>query len=588
MGEVHPVSVPYRMLPSISQSLDSRRTGIGITKVAACSVILCLCLGDARGDIPLLPENPPPLPVSITAEEKERAGEERELTFPVRQIRIQGAKLLSGDEIADAIYPYLGLGRTLEDLERARAALEKAYRDKGYQTVSVELPQQNGTRGIIYMTAIENEVGRLRVREAKYFLPSEIKRNAPSLAEGTVPDFAKVQDDIVALNTWADRKVTPSLQPGVRPGTVDVDLTVEDALPLHGSIELNNRYSPDTTPLRLNASINYNNLWQLGHSIGFSTQLAPERIEDAEIYSAFYIARFAQAPNFSLMLLGTLQNSDVSTLGGAAVAGRGETAGIRALFSLPTHKFDGGTYFHSVSAGIDYKKFDEDVDFANTVLTTPIDYYPLTLSYGGGWVRENSFTEINAAAIWHFRGLGSTPSEFDTKRFEADGAFFYLRGDVSHTHDLDSGFQLFGKAQAQASMDALINSEQFAGGGTSTVRGYLESEALGDKGWFLTAELRSPSLFKTTKSGKEPIAESPETPEREWRFHTFWDGGRLYLNEPLPDQTDLFRLSSWGVGTRIVFRKNIEGSVEVAWPLHDQPSTDANDPFVTFRIEAGF
>ncbi len=56
-------------------------------------------------------------------------------------------------------------------------------------------------------------MGRLRVRDAEYHLPSRIKKNAPSLAEGTVPDFAKVQEDIVALNTWADRKVTPSLRP---------------------------------------------------------------------------------------------------------------------------------------------------------------------------------------------------------------------------------------------------------------------------------------------------------------------------------------------------------------------------------------
>ncbi len=136
-----------------------------------------------------------------------------------------------------------------------------------------------------------------------------------------------MQEDIVALNTWADRKVTPSLRPGVVPGTIDVDLIVEDSLPLHGSIELNNRYSPDTTPLRFNASISYGNLWQLGHTLGLSTQIAPERIEDAEIFSAFYLARFARNPDLSLLFNATKQNSDVSTLGGAAVAGRGEIAG---------------------------------------------------------------------------------------------------------------------------------------------------------------------------------------------------------------------------------------------------------------------
>jgi hypothetical protein len=38
-------------------------------------------------------------------------------------------------------------------------------------------------------------------------------------------------------------------------------LNVDDTLPLHGGVELNNRYSPNTTPLRLTASAQYNDLW---------------------------------------------------------------------------------------------------------------------------------------------------------------------------------------------------------------------------------------------------------------------------------------------------------------------------------------
>lgn len=525
---------------------------------------------------PSVPEDPPPLPFSPPSQEElER---QRELTFPVRQFRVRGSKLLTPEEIGDAVYPYTGLARNLDDLEAARAALEKAYHDKGYQSVGVELPQQNGTRGIVYLVAVENAVGRLRMRDAKYHLPSKIKQNAPSLAEGTVPDFAEVQEDIIALNTWADRKVTPSLNPGRTPGTIDVDLLVEDELPMHGSIELNNRYSPDTTPLRFNGSWNYNNLWQLGHSFGLSFQIAPERLEDAEIYSGYYIARFAKAPNFSLLFTATKQNSDVSTLGGAAVAGRGEMAGVRALFTLPGR----GDYFHSLSFGMDYKRFGEDLVIGEDTFTTPIEYFPATFAYGGGWLGEHSFTELNASATWHFRGMGSTVEEFDTKRFEADGGFFFFRGDVARTHELPKGFEAFGKLQAQATTDPLINSEQFSGGGATTVRGYLESEALGDGGWFLTGELRTPSLIQTSAKG------ITGDPAKEWRFHVFYDVGRLYLNDPLPEQTDLFRLSSWGLGTRFLIHEDVEGSVEVAWPLEDQGTTEASEPFLLFQVEAGF
>ena len=87
-----------------------------------------------------------------------------------------------------------------------------------------------------------------------------------------MPNFNDVARDLVTLNQLADRQVTPALTAGRLPGTVDVDLHVKDAFPLHGSLEVNNRYSADTTPLRINASVNYDNLWQLGHSIGASFQ----------------------------------------------------------------------------------------------------------------------------------------------------------------------------------------------------------------------------------------------------------------------------------------------------------------------------
>jgi hemolysin activation/secretion protein len=497
----------------------------------------------------------------------------------VRQIRVRGATVLDAAAIETAVYPYLGPGRTLADLEAARAALEQAHKELGYQSVAVEIPPQNGTRGIIFMDVVESRVGRLRVRGAKYFMPGDVKRAAPSLAEGKVPDFNRVQEEIVGLNKLADRRVTPDLRPGAEPGTVDVDLLVEDKLPLHGSIELNNRYSPETTELRLNGAISYNNLWQLGHSAGIAGQWAPERLADAEVYSAYYIARFAQAPDFSLMLSGFKQNSDVSTLGGAAVAGRGESIGIRGIWSLPPRD----NFFHSLSAGVDYKRFDEDLTVGEDFVSTPIDYYPVAVAYGAGWNGDDFFTELNASVGFHLRGMGSQQAAWDAKRYLADGSYILFRGDVSHTRDLPLGFQIFGKLQGQASNDPLINTEQVAGGGASTVRGYLESEALGDSGWFVTAEIRSPSVFGGGGTGP-----NRDEPDHEWRFHGFVDGGKLYLNQPLPEQRDLWDLASVGIGTRILLARHFNGSFDLAWPLADLSATGAGDPFLSFRLWAEF
>ncbi|GAT31453.1 POTRA domain-containing protein, ShlB-type, partial [Terrimicrobium sacchariphilum] len=211
------------------------------------------------------------------ATQENDAAPENEPTMYIQEYRVVGAKKLPRETVENTVYPYLGPGRTAGDVEQARAALEKAYKDEGFQTVSVSIPLQKASRGVIFLQVAEVPIGRLRVNGSRYYDINKIKARVPSLAEGSVPNFADVEREIVALNRRAGLQVTPSLSPGVLPGTYDVQLTVKDQFPLHGSVELNNRYSANTTPLRLDLSLRYDNLWQLGHTIGFGFQIAPQR-----------------------------------------------------------------------------------------------------------------------------------------------------------------------------------------------------------------------------------------------------------------------------------------------------------------------
>lgn len=487
----------------------------------------------------------------------------------IREYRVLGAHHLSQIEIEEAVYPYLGPGRTAQDVEQARAALEKAYQAKGYQTVSVQVPPQRAAHGIIVLKVAENTVGRLRVRDSRYFSLHKIKEAAPSLAEGGVPDFNEVSSDIVALNQWPDRRITPSLKTGVVPGTVDVDLTVKDTMPLHGSVELNNRYSADTTPLRVNESVSYNNLWQLGHSIGGSVQFSPENLNEVKVFSGYYIIRFADPSWLTLVVQGVKQESNVSTLGDIAVSGRGEVIGERAIITLPPET----GFFHSITFGFDFKHFTNlSIDGL-----TPVTYYPFSANYSATWATKDSQTSANAGVTFHVRGMGSSPREFDLNRFDAHGNFIYLRSDLSHQHDLPAGFQVFGKIQGQVSDQPLVSSEQFAGGGLATVRGYLEAETLGDNGAFGSVELRTPSLLGALGADAN-----------EWRFYVFADGGYLMLISPLPEQDASFGLASVGVGDRIRFQNHFNASLDAAVPLISQTRTAAFALQMTFRVWADF
>lgn len=491
----------------------------------------------------------------------------------INEYRVEGVNILSQKEVEAAVYPYLGPNRTTEDVEKARAALEKAYNAKGYQTVAVEIPQQQVKNGIVTLKVVEGKVGRLAVKGSHYYSLDVIKEEAPSLAEGTVPNFNDVQKDIVALNLQPDRKITPTLRAGVTPGTVDVDLNVEDTLPLHGSLEINNRYSQNTTPLRLNATLSYDNLWQLGHSLSVSYQVAPENPTDAQVFSGSYLARVPDVSWLGILVYGLDSNSNVSTLGSTNVAGKGQIVGTRAVITLPNEE----GFFQTLQMGIDYKHFDENVTLNASGSATPITYFPLNASYSATWQGEKSLTQLNAGVTVSLRGLGSSPVEFDNKRFDSGGDFAYFKGDLSRTQELPEGLQAYGKIQVQVANQPLVNSEQMSGGGLDTVRGYLESEVLADNGVIGSAEFRSPSLGTWL---------GPTV--NEWRFYIFGDGGTFSIYDPLPEQESLFTLTSVGVGSRIQLLQYLNGSIDFAIPLTTGPATPAFAKRIDFRVWAAF
>jgi hemolysin activation/secretion protein len=523
-------------------------------------------------------------PAPATAAPQSPAAVQR---FDIDDFAVQGADTLPQIEIEEAIYPFLGPNKSADDVEKARAALEKAYHDKGYQTVSVSVPQQNAQAKVITLKVTEMKVGRLRVKNSRYFDLDKIKDRAASLKEGSVPNFGEVTKDIVALNEWPDRRVTPALRAGVTPGTVDVDLNVEDKPPLHGSAEINNRQSPNTTALRFNGTVHYDNLWQLGHSFSFSYQVAPQRPSDAEVFSGSYLARITDIDWLSVLFYAVKSSSNVATVGGTNVIGPGQIVGSRAVITLPTRE----NFFHTLSVGLDYKHFDQTVKLGTDGFASPVTYYPMVASYSATFQNEKFTTQLNAGLTYNLREPSSGVTDFDNKRAYASPSFAHFNADLSHTQELPEGFQLYNKIQGQLADGPLVSSEQLSVGGLDTVRGYLESEVLGDNGAVGNVELRGPNVGEwLQKQMKDETGEGTPrfTTFNEWRSFVFTDAGLATVLHPLPDQQSQFNLWSYGVGTRFKVFDKVNGMIAYSVPMISQQYTQARNPRLNVRIWGEF
>ena len=503
------------------------------------------------------------------------ASEGEQLRFDVMEYVVRGNSVLAAADIQTVLMPFAGFDKTVPDVEAARAALEKAYRDRGYATIVVEVPQQDVSSGVLELNVTEGRVGRVRVTGADFVLPSEVKGALPSLKPGAVPNVPVLQQELSSANARTTRSITPEFKAGAAPGTVDIDLAVEDRRPWGASVELSDQYNRSTERLRLSASVNYDNLWQAGHSANLFFQTAPQDFNQVQVISGSYFAPLGYSRS-SLLGYVVNSNTDVATVGGLTVLGNGLTVGARFMRTL------GGSPEGTVQSllfGVDYKDYLDQIGLIDPetgetlTFDTPVKYLPFTAQYRwlGGNVRRNS--EFTIGMTFAFEGVVGKQSQFGGqpdnpltpnineygpgKRAGAEASFMYLHGSGSYNRQLAKGFDFRLAVDWQLAPAPLISNEQFVLGGVGSIRGYREAEALGDSGARVSAEV----------GYKVPLGNGID-----WRVAAFVEGGYAWIENPLPEEETKFILGSAGLTTKFDLYKYLYGQFDLAYQFDADPT----------------
>jgi hemolysin activation/secretion protein len=495
-------------------------------------------------------------------------------TFPILEYRVLDNTVLTARQIERAVYPHLGPNRSLTDVQAARTDLEKAYRDAGFSSVFVDIPEQSVESGIVRLKVTEGRLARVQVLGARYFKDRKILAAVPSLAPGEVPHFTDLQRDMTKLNQLSpDLQVAPILKPGPEPGTVDVQLKVKDSLPLHANVEVNNNYTADTSHTRVSVNASYTNLFQTQQSLSLQYQTAPSDARDARVLAATYMVPFSSLGT-TLALYAVDTSSDVATVGTLGVIGAGHVYGARYIVPLT----QGDKFYPSLTFGADLKLFNESVLLsASPGLQTPIKYMNWSVVYGANLMAGSNSIIFDVASNFGIRGLFNEAAEFESKRAFAKPNYNYWHADASFERPLPLGMRLSLKAAGQFTTEPLISNEQFAIGGVSSVRGYLEAEELGDIGVNGSIELRSPSATKIFGA----------RPKEAYAF-IFYDAAVASLIDPLPGQTSRFDLQGFGLGFRITGFEGFDAGLNVAYPRLVSTYESAYDLRLHFYLRYGF
>jgi len=543
----------------------------------ACGVFACLTSGQAAAQSAV----PNPDPVTVPA-----GAASAPETFDIQAFDVSGVTKLAAGEVERLVYPHAGPGRTKDDVEAARKALQDAYAAKGFEAVVVDVPIQatdTFNQGIVQIAVSEVPVGRVRVTNSRYHALSVARAQIASLAEGKPVDFKALQADISAANRFPDRTIAPEFKPGKVPGTLDVDLKIDDQRPLHASVQIDNDNSPQTSPLRVTATARYTNLFQAGQTASLTYVVAPQRRKDTEVVAGSYTVPI-MGSRWTVALSGYYSNSNIAALGSSNVLGKGYQFSLRAIYRLPSDKT-----VQTLSFGPDYKDFKQNIFVSGTQTSdAPIRYVPLNVQYAIAGASERSSYAISLAATFGLRLFNRVVcadaatvcipvDQFQNREQNSLENFVHLNLSANYDLAFKNDFVASTKFSGQLADSHLITNEQFSAGGFQSVRGYYSAESVGDQGVTGGLELRSPSFSRLL--GKWLT---------EARFYGFADGAYIHVIDTSVGQTANFKLVGVGGGLRLRILDMLSGDVLVAVPLIAGPVSKRGDPRFNFVVRGEF
>ncbi len=585
----------------------------------------------------------------------------------VQGYEVTGNDLLSDDVLQSVLSKYTGPFYSGEQVtEKVTDALKELtleYRDRGYETVSVMTPVQSISNGVIKIRVIEGRLATIQISGNRYYSSNNIMRALPGLETNMILNSKIFQPQLDQANANQDRTVYPEIAPGPDPETSALKLVVHDRLPLHAKLEVNNQSTPGTPDLRINGSAAYNNLWQLNHSAGIQYSFSPSDSKLGPQWMFYDRPQVANYSGFYRMPLGnpeslaeTVENSDgafgynegtrkfnlpppsgapelnffasrsttdtkieLSTLNvltrtsARTVTSQdqqqdltvNEDIGFRWSRSL--REFDG--IRSSISAGVDFKRFDLESSKTNIITFTEIffngvtpvphvgilnqpdpfvwqtvRYLPVTLRWDA--------SRTDAGGIFNF-GFGYSVNFSDAlfkgshDSFEtaagstsANGFYHILTASLAREQALFNDWKLAVKADGQWANQPLISNEQFGVGGVNGVRGYREGEVFGDTGWRVTTELKTPphTVGFVGAGTSRPLVV---------RASAFMDYAQTYLIDAPPG---FGRVPLWGTGFggSANIGSSWQGRFAFTWPLLNAGSAEAGQVRTIFALTAQF
>ena len=532
------------------------------------------------GTVQTLPKVEPPEGASkareaiITAELKGLVFVEREEQIKTEGVPgVQGvvasSELLQRPAFAEVMRPFFGKAVTLGGLDDITRAVINYFRKQGFPVVNVVVPQQTVKDGVIQILAIEAKVGRVKVENARWFRPDNIRKEV-NLREGDKIDANQLQDDMNWLNTNPFRTADLKFEPGEQDATTDLVIDVQDRLPFRVYTTYDNYGIDLTGKNRQSLGFNLGNMFSLDQQAGFQYTTSWKDLFTAmNAYSGSYLIPLPWRN--TLTIFGSYTDSQANTAPNQSF--QGDSWQVSGRYNIPLPTLD--PVSHAFYAGLDFKQSSNAFLIFNTAVPTgqgsglaPFSIFQLTAGYNANVPDDLGLTSFEVGGFYSPGGVTgwNSTSQFQQVVANSSASYGYGKFNLNRTFVLPYKFTISGNFNGQLASAPLMPTEQYGLGGYNTVRGYDERAANGENAYVFNTELRTPpgSIFKIF--GNQEVDDSIQ-------FLAFFDYGFTGNIKPPSGSTTQqdFWLMSVGPGLRYNIDRFVSVRFDWGFQLHRAP-----------------
>ena len=197
-------------------------------------------------------------------------------SFTIRGFDLAGDNPLSSAEVSRILAPYLRTDATIETLQKATAALEAAFREKGFVLHRVSLPPQE-VGGTVKLDIVKFVIGKVTIDGRQRFSEANIRASVPELAEGTAPNFRTLAVQTAIANESQGKRIQVALKESEEADKIDARIVVQESKPWNFFVSASNTGTAATGNDRLTVAASHSNLFDLDHQLTAAYTTSLER-----------------------------------------------------------------------------------------------------------------------------------------------------------------------------------------------------------------------------------------------------------------------------------------------------------------------